>query len=83
MPKPDFFSVDVMCPHLVAVTETVLIETPDRNVSKEVLRGIYFFKSFKEARHFTTVVNNCVDGSLYPVAFQFKRQIENGEDGNE
>lgn len=54
----DTISNSILCDNLVAVTDNIMLETVNENITQEVKRGIYTFNSFKEARHFTTVVND-------------------------
>lgn len=76
---PDYFARDLSLPHIVAVTEDVVLETSDPDLTNLVSRGIYAFTSFKEARHFTTVVNSDL---IEPVAFRFKRLETDGEEND-
>lgn len=76
----DHFAIDLTLPHLVAVTDTIMLETPDPAITMVVNRGIYAFTSFKAARAFATSLNA---ETTEPVAFRFKRyhtEDENNDD---
>lgn len=59
-------------PYIVAVTETVRVETPNEDITKDVKRGVYLFSSFKKARAFKHSINSIV--SHEDIAFLFQRK---------
>ena len=76
MENPDYISRYIKQSHIVAVIEDTCLETPDPNVASYIKRGVYTFSNFKEARHFTTVINLSVDN---PIAYRFNATNEENE----
>lgn len=76
MTDTSYISPHIKQPHVVCVTDDAVIETPDPNVTSYVARGVYTFTNFKEARHFTTAINQTRDDTI---AFRFSKTQENEE----